>query len=141
MSEQLELFTNTKACKICSEDKTLNSYYKHSYNSDGRCNVCKPCYSERQNLKNRLKAGFDSLKPNYCECCGQSDIRVDLDHCHKTNMFRGFICRSCNKTLGANGDNYDSVKDAELSDIYSDYLRLASFRMGENVSTKRGKYK
>jgi hypothetical protein len=44
-------------------------------------------------------------------------------------------------TLGANGDNYDSVKDAELSEIYSEYLRLASLRMGENVITKRGKYK
>ena len=70
-------------------------------------------------------------KPESCECCGANDVKLDLDHCHETGMFRGFICRSCNKTIGIKGDSYKTLKKLESDQIYLDYLRLANYRMGK----------
>jgi hypothetical protein len=122
-----------KSCIKCNEEKDFTEFYKSPTMADGYYNVCKICYSSRENLKSRLKVGFAPLKTDYCECCGLFDVKVDLDHCHDTGMFRGFICRSCNKTLGWNGDTYQSVKDAGVDQMYLDYLRLANYRMGKVV--------
>lgn len=37
--------------------------------------------------------------PDACEVCG-STIKISLDHCHKTQRFRGWLCDSCNIVLG-----------------------------------------
>ena len=43
-------------------------------------------------------------KPNQCEICGAlgSDFKkgLCLDHDHKTDKFRGWICTRCNSALG-----------------------------------------
>jgi len=39
----------------------------------------------------------------FCDICGDSiniTGTLHLDHCHKTNKFRGFICGNCNTGLG-----------------------------------------
>lgn len=43
-------------------------------------------------------------KPNKCEVCGESG-RIVLDHNHKTNKFRGWICHNCNVTIGFAKEN------------------------------------
>lgn len=47
-------------------------------------------------------------KPKLCECCGakpHSRKGLALDHCHKTNKFRGWLCHRCNLAIGALGDS------------------------------------
>ena len=119
-----------KTCKVCNEEKSLLDFYAHPNTKDGHFDVCKTCYSERENLKNRLKLGFESLKPNFCECCGK-ESKLQLDHCHQTKLFRGFVCRSCNQKLGHYGDNFESALERGAEDIYLDYLKLASLRRGD----------
>jgi hypothetical protein len=43
-----------------------------------------------------------------CECCGEP-ARLQLDHCHKTGAFRGWVCRACNSGVGI----MDSVERLE----------------------------
>jgi protein-arginine kinase activator protein McsA len=123
----------TKACKLCGEEKPTEDFYAHPDTKDGKFTVCKTCYSARENLKNRLKVGFAALKTDHCECCGRTDVPVHLDHCHQDNLFRGFLCRSCNKTIGMRGDNYTSVMESGSDQMYLDYLRMANYRMGKIV--------
>ncbi|HUF72191.1 MAG TPA: endonuclease domain-containing protein [Gammaproteobacteria bacterium] len=47
-------------------------------------------------------------EPTHCECCGKLPRRrrgyrhcLNLDHCHITGAFRGWICDSCNRKLGS----------------------------------------
>lgn len=129
-----------KTCNLCGESKDLSEFYKNHFNADRRSNTCKPCYSGRELLKNRLKEGFNMFKPRNCECCGKA-TELDLDHCHQTNSFRGFICHSCNKTLGVAGDNYDACLKRGLPQHFLDYLALAEKRSGKNtINSRRGKY-
>tara|TARA_R110000803_G_scaffold126370_1_gene193832 strand:- start:209 stop:622 length:414 start_codon:yes stop_codon:yes gene_type:complete len=119
-------------CQKCNQTKSLTEFYKNPKMATGRFKVCKPCYTLRECLKDRLKLGFASLMTDYCECCGITNEKIQLDHCHETNKFRGFICRSCNMTLGNNGDTYASIKEADwLDEIYLSYMRIANYRMGE----------
>lgn len=39
--------------------------------------------------------------PNRCEVCGNTcKTRLHLDHDHKTELFRGWLCGRCNRVLG-----------------------------------------
>jgi len=53
--------------------------------------------------------------PGYCEACGRKqedqDRALSVDHCHKTGIFRGWLCSHCNLGLGKLGDTLDSVRN------------------------------
>ena len=52
--------------------------------------------------------------PEMCECCGGPPNGIgclNLDHCHETGIFRGWICNSCNRGLGLLGDNIDGLNN------------------------------
>ena len=48
--------------------------------------------------------------PSNCEACSRPLLKPNLDHCHKTNRFRGWLCNPCNAALGLAGDNAASIK-------------------------------
>jgi hypothetical protein len=48
--------------------------------------------------------------PENCEACGRLMKRPNLDHCHLTNRFRGWICNQCNGALGLAGDTPEAVR-------------------------------
>jgi Recombination endonuclease VII len=43
-------------------------------------------------------------RPYKCEVC-KSTGRVYMDHCHKRNLFRGWLCHTCNAALGYVNDS------------------------------------
>jgi hypothetical protein len=53
--------------------------------------------------------------PELCDCCGRppnARRSLALDHCHETNVFRGWLCVTCNVGIGALGDSYEGVMRA-----------------------------
>lgn len=54
------------------------------------------------------------LEPALCECCGKKPERrsLNLDHCHATGVFRGWLCQRCNTGLGLLGDTIESLGHA-----------------------------
>ena len=61
--------------------------------------------------RTKTSTGFkysDATTPraNKCEICSRVGKTV-LDHCHKTNKFRGWLCHQCNTSLGMVKDNIE----------------------------------
>jgi hypothetical protein len=59
----------------------------------------------------RLKGYPEPTRPEAatCEICGHPPggrfAHLDLDHCHDTGKFRGWLCRQCNIALGMAKDS------------------------------------
>lgn len=46
----------------------------------------------------------------HCDICGEPPEDVlHIDHCHKTNVIRGLLCRNCNLMLGFARDSIDNL--------------------------------
>ena len=50
----------------------------------------------------------------FCECCGRLPGKnsINLDHCHLSNTFRGWLCHRCNTGIGMLGDNREGILKA-----------------------------
>jgi hypothetical protein len=65
---------------------------------------------ERRQSHSRLPAPTRP-EPAACEACGKKRATaLCLDHCHKTDKFRGWLCSKCNAGLGILGDDAASVR-------------------------------
>ncbi len=88
----------TANCSKCGKIKIL----KHQ--KGWRCSV------SHKNGKHWNKYHFTLPKKiitfGKCQIC-KKDKKLQIDHCHKRNIFRGFICLTCNTLLGF---AYDDIK-------------------------------
>jgi DNA-directed RNA polymerase specialized sigma subunit len=114
-------------CRFVSEDLTL--FVKDGGSKYGRRNFCKKC----SNTKNRENTETSKYKhkhqlakrygitpeeyvkcmetSKFCQVCGR-DEELCYDHDHITMEFRGVLCRSCNKAIGALGDTAEGLLKA-----------------------------
>lgn len=72
-------------------------------------------YDKKTYFLKRREAIAGRKKPEQCEICGAFG-KICLDHNHKTDKFRGWICHRCNVVLGFVKDN------RELLNMLIDYL-------------------
>jgi len=53
---------------------------------------------------NATKKEIEKAFTGSCQICGVPESeckrRLNMDHCHKTGEFRGWLCDSCNRALG-----------------------------------------
>ena len=105
-------------CLTCRELKPLTDYYHYEHRSkkpNGVHRNCKPCYNENTMLTQRLKKENPyPFKEPKCQCCGTVSTTevLNLDHCHDTKVFRGWLCRSCNTGIGSLGDDIGGLENA-----------------------------
>jgi len=86
-----------------------------------RCQVALRNSVNRQTTKSNYQActaTVEELVSAYtgnCHICGISDKdcqrRLELDHCHTTGRFRGWLCHQCNKGLGFIGPVIDKARE------------------------------
>ena len=113
--ELLEI--ETKACKICKEEKPLDKFYDHKAYKDGKNSSCKSCHRAALKLIIKLKKTAPP-KPDVCDCCGRDPLKLTykahwvLDHDHITKLFRGWLCDDCNLAIGKLGDTLEGVMNA-----------------------------
>ncbi len=103
----------TKICIRCKQTKPLSSFRKDSGTFHIRCRSCDN-HCSRVTYKIRKTA---PPIPKSCQCCGRDAKVVPgekllLDHDHKSDTFRGWICDSCNTGIGKLGDNLEGVLNA-----------------------------
>ena len=101
-----------KICIYCKEKKTIGSFPKHSLYKDNLDTRCRDCVKSQAKIRKELHKTAPP-KPDVCECCGNKPLKWCLDHDHKTNKFRGWICDRCNTGLGKLGDNIEGLEKAK----------------------------
>lgn len=110
-------------CSVCNtlQDNFKFTYYKSRFTADGyrlMTNTnCVECQKVRAKERKLIKDQFSHLTPptpgTPCECCGRPTYKNwQLDHCHETGKFRGWICKQCNTGLGNLGDTLTSLRAA-----------------------------
>ena len=78
----------------------------------------------------RKKAKREEGKPDACQVCG-GPPPIMYDHCHRSGVHRGWLCNTCNITLGASQD------DPERLRALAAYLECAP-RVEPNLSREPG---
>ena len=107
-----EEIVERKICSICGEDKPYNEYSAKPDRRDKLDIRCKSCINLQIKLRKKLRQDAGP-PPEVCEMCGKkSRFNLLVDHCHETDKFRGYICKSCNNALGLLGDNLEGVMKA-----------------------------
>ena len=104
-----------KRCVYCHEEKTLDKFPKHISHKDNLDTRCKECIRKQSKIRNQIKKTAPP-KPDVCDCCGKVPTgphrkALQLDHCHKTGQFRGWICDSCNVSISRAGDTLEGVQN------------------------------
>lgn len=97
-----------KKCIYCKKNKETSEFPKHSLYKDRLDTRCKSCIKEHTVIRRELKKKAPP-KPELCECCGKIPLKWVLDHNHKNNTFRGWICDRCNTGLGKLGDDLEGI--------------------------------
>lgn len=130
-----------RVCYACKVEKPLSDFYRsnvHYYQKE-----CKACNGNRKsdwyrtaegkqsNARSKLKARFGITQEYYDEmlsaqngkcliCYAKESFmghKLAVDHCHKTNVIRGLLCKQCNLGLGNFQDS------PELMDRAASYMR------------------
>lgn len=111
--------TNTKRCRNCLENKSLDAFHNDRRTPDGRYDVCRICRNKHRNITDIPKAHYQSLleAQNYsCAICGikaeETKQGLAVDHSHATDQVRGLLCMRCNVGLGYFKDNINSLNEA-----------------------------
>lgn len=109
-----------KVCSKCKKLLPFSSFRKRGGENYLRTE-CKECDKQLVKIRDTLKKEYGNPPDGYLcpicgrkeeECRGQGNKKVGawvIDHCHKTNTFRGWLCHKCNRGLGAFNDDVNII--------------------------------
>ena len=114
----------TKACSKCKQVKFLtefngNSSGRDPFDKEGyrlRRPECSTCSRRAGKGKNAAKQiaktqniPYKAPKGTCCAICGKAKNKMVFDHCHEKEIFRGYLCDPCNRSMGVLGDNIEGL--------------------------------
>lgn len=118
-----EILNKTKVCNKCKQELNIDQFSNHSGSNYLRPE-CKKCNNllSKQRKELRLKIGNPPID-YICPICSRNENQISsgggkkksrwvLDHNHKTNTFRGWLCHICNMGVGSFDDDIDRLKKA-----------------------------
>ena len=86
---------------------------------------CRACNYELQKVRDMLREQYGMPEQGYiCPICRSDAEKVKgkgnkrngpwvLDHCHDTKTFRGWLCHTCNRSLGGFNDDLERLNRAK----------------------------
>jgi hypothetical protein len=104
-----------KVCTSCNIEKPIEQFSKNQYGKGDRIlrrPVCKDCYSKKVKINREQQLEYEKTNPRpaigekfTCPICQKTKTRnfkadIVLDHSHIDGSVRGWICGSCNTSIG-----------------------------------------
>ena len=106
-----------KKCIRCNLEKEEDCFEISSTTKTKtyRKRVCYSCRKKIRKFEKELQKIHGKTRPlgTPCDCCGRTDAPLSLDHCHITGKLRGYLCQTCNVSIGGLGDTLTGVRMAE----------------------------
>ena len=116
-----------KTCTSCGVEKPIEAFAKNQFGKNNRIlrrPVCRECYGKKVKPNAEEKAAFEKKFPRpeigkefTCPVCNRKFVRkfkndVVLDHSHQDGSIRGWVCSSCNTSMGKFFDNIEILQRA-----------------------------
>lgn len=116
-----------KICTSCYIEKPIEAFSKNQFGKNNRIlrrPVCKECYSKKVKINKTEMKEYIHRHPRpmigeefICPICHRKKIRnfqndVVLDHSHVDGGVRGWVCSSCNTSIGKFYDDPDTLQRA-----------------------------
>ena len=116
-----------KICKVCNIEKNIEAFAPNQYGKNNRVlrrPICKECYSKKIKINPIQKKEFEKKFPRpeigqqfQCPVClwifkREHKNDVVLDHSHIDGSVRGWLCSSCNTSIGKFGEDINILQRA-----------------------------
>jgi len=118
MDGKTYLHSSCNACNKVSWDKWIANnkehYQKVKKEGQDALHHNHKKYERNGLTKERYDVAFE-IQKGLCAICqkpSKDNQSLAMDHNHKTNEFRGLLCKECNRALGLFGDNIDTLTNA-----------------------------
>ena len=117
----------SKVCTSCGIEKPIEAFSKNQFGKNNRIlrrPVCKDCYSKKIKINKEEMTAYIERHPRpkigeefTCPICYRKKIRnfqneVVLDHSHSDGGVRGWVCSSCNTSMGKFYDDPTTLQRA-----------------------------
>ena len=103
-----------RKCKKCGKKYVLTDFPINNTLASGilRKHTCKYCRAHQSKVRAKLHREHKKPENIVCPICENYTDSPVLDHCHKTDIFRGWLCNDCNNALGKFKDDVAMLKKA-----------------------------
>ncbi len=119
--------TQFKQCSKCFTQKKLTEYNGNTSGTDAfdrsgyrlrrpECSECTKSANKGKDIAKKLAKetgiAYKAPEGTVCSICNKLPSRGNglvFDHCHEKNIFRGYACNACNRSMGVLGDNVDGL--------------------------------
>tara|TARA_B100000035_G_scaffold306328_1_gene308260 strand:- start:26 stop:439 length:414 start_codon:yes stop_codon:yes gene_type:complete len=120
----------TKEDKICTKCGIKKRYDDFAVNQYGKNNrilrrpVCIKCYAKKKGIPPKKRKEYEALNPRpeigtmfHCPVCDKTKEHkfnndICLDHNHETGEIRGYLCGSCNASIGKFHEDPETMERA-----------------------------
>ena len=115
--------TQTRSCNKCNESLSLTSFGTNTSGTDPfdksgyrlrrwECIDCnkKIAQGKSKALQMCKQSGIPHKAPDgtKCEICAKTN-NIVFDHHHEKNIFRGWLCDGCNRSIGMLGEKMENI--------------------------------